>query len=125
MTGERFTGRLTGKGKEVFDDTSIFTEFPQACPFLRKGSIEKTYICTIFDTMPSHCRSFECYTILISDSKGEVIGKVRQKRSLSTDDEHLRNLYNSLIVPIQSKNEALWQKEAKIILTKAGYKVKI
>lgn len=125
MTGESFTGHLTENGKEVFDDTSIFTEFPQACPFLRQGISDKIYICTIFDTMPSHCRSFECYTMLIRDTQGEVVGKVRQKRSLSTGDEHLRNLFNSRIVPIQTKNEVLWQKEAKKILNEAGYKVKI
>ncbi len=123
MTGERFFGRLTGSGKEVFDDTSIFSAFPDACPFLRAGDTENTYICTIYDTMPSHCKNFACYVILIKNSQGLVVGKVRNNRFLSTDDADLRRLYNTDILSIQSKNEAIWQKEAKKILVGAGYKV--
>jgi len=125
MTGERFIGQLTEIGKEAFEDKTIFSTFPDACPFLRQGRSDKTYICTIYGTMPSHCRALECYVILIKDSNGEVVGKVRDKRQLSTDNDVLRTLYNSHILPISSKNEVVWQKEAKKILTEAGYKVKM
>jgi hypothetical protein len=124
ITGEKIHLPHTPEVKEKLADVSVFAVFPDACPFLRQET-ETIWHCLAYAAMPSHCKALECYVMLILDSAGSVVGKVRAKRTLSTEDETLKELYDTVLVHIPAKEDVVWQKEAKKIMVSKGYKVKM
>lgn len=110
--------------KEKITDISIFETYPDACPFLHQET-ETIWHCLAYSVMPSHCKALECYAMLILHSDGSVAGKVRAKRTLSTENAILKELYDTVLVHIPAKEDVVWQKEAKKVLVSKGYKVKM
>jgi hypothetical protein len=123
ITGEKIRIPRTANLDDAFADRSVFNQYPDACPFLRQES-ETIWICLAYTVMPSHCKTLECYTMLILHPDGSVAGKVRTKRTLATEDPVLKELYDTVLVDISAKEDIVWQKEARKVLISKGYKVK-
>jgi Fe-S-cluster containining protein len=124
ITGEKIHLPQTPSLKEKLAENSVFETYPDACPFLRQET-ETIWFCLAHAVMPSHCKALECYVMLILHSDGSVVGKIRAKRTLSTEDATLKELYDTVLVFIPAKEDVVWQKEAKKILISKGYKVKM
>ena len=124
ITGEKIHLQHTKELKKMLADTSLFVTYPDACPFLRQET-ETIWHCLAYAVMPSHCKALECYVMLILHSDGSVAGKVRAKRTLSTEDTTLKELYDTVLMHISAKEDVIWQKEAKKVLVSKGYKVKM
>ena len=123
ITGEVIRIPYTAELNEKLSDHSIFNTYPDACPFLRQET-EKIWFCLAYAVMPSHCKALECYVMLILHPDGSVAGKIRAKRTISTEDSILKELYDTHLVHISAKEDIIWQKEAKKVLLSKGYKVK-
>jgi len=124
ITGEKIHIPRTTDLDDVFADRAVFNQYPDACPFLRQES-EITWICLAYTAMPSHCKTLECYVMLILHPDGSVAGKIRAKRTLSTEDPSLKELYDTTLADIPAKEDVVWHKEARKVLISKGYKVKM
>ena len=124
ITGEKMHLQHTQELNEKLKNESVFVTYPDACPFLRQET-ETAWHCLAYAVMPSHCKALECYAMLILHSDGSVAGKVRAKRTLSTEDTTLKELYETDLMHISAKEDVVWQREAKKILVSKGYKVKM
>ena len=124
LTGEGIRVPLSSELCSQLDDTSVFTEYPDACPFLRQTS-PHIWSCLAYAAMPSHCKKFECYSMLILNADKEIIGKVREKRTLSTENSNLRNLFDTQLASLTATEDVVWRKEARKILISNGYTVKM
>jgi hypothetical protein len=123
ITGEKIHIPRTTNLDDAFADRSIFTQYPDACPFLHQEN-ENIWICLAYTAMPSHCKALECYVMLILHPDGSVAGKIRAKRTLATEDPSLKELYDTVLVGIPAKEDVVWHKKARKVLISNGYKVK-
>lgn len=58
LTKERFLARIGGQDLDLFRDSRIKEQYPDACPFLRVTP--DRFHCTIYASRPSHCKNFMC-----------------------------------------------------------------
>ncbi|MCC7565013.1 MAG: YkgJ family cysteine cluster protein [Methanomicrobiaceae archaeon] len=125
LTGERSALRVEDRYRSLFADTSQHARHPAWCPFLRKVRDEETYVCTVYSTRPSFCRSFICCTMRIFDTAGTPVGSVKGRRSLSTGDAELGRCWAERVAPLTTDDDALWRSQAAAALEEAGYRVEI
>lgn len=93
------------------------------CPFLRERAPRKR-ICTVHASRPELCRGYLCSRILLLDSTGNRVGRVRYgTRSFTTDDRILLDLWNCSIRDIPVPDDEQWEKNIEDIFTRAGYRV--
>jgi len=124
ITGEKIRISHTADLDDASASQTVLNQYPDACPFLRQES-ETTWICLAYAVMPSHCKALECYAMLILHPDGSVAGKIRAKRTLSTEDPSLKELYDTVLVHISAKEDVVWHREARKVLISEGYKVKM
>lgn len=84
--------------RDIFLQTTAPSYENGWCPFLRRTA-DGMYVCTIYASRPGVCRSFRCCTMRILDPEGREIGKVKGRRSLSTTDPRLTQVWSEEIIP--------------------------
>lgn len=126
IVGGTFRARVEEQYFDIFGDTSENDAHPSWCPFLRRHPNEEgKYICTIHGSRPSVCRTYVCCTMRIFDGDDREVGKVKGRRSLSTEDAALRQCWDESIVPFKTDNDVVWRGEVVEVLDRAGYLVEI
>ena len=106
----------------LFQDRSIFSRYPDACPFLRFDQ-EGMAFCTVHLTRPGLCRIYGCWRLLVEDCRGRRAGRVMQAGQVSFDDELLRHIWENHIRPLDRTDDEAWQRKVIRILQRFGYTV--
>ncbi len=114
--------RVTEAMIPLFEDRSIFSRYPKACPFLRFDH-GTTAFCTVHLTRPELCRIYGCWQLLIQDARGRRAGRVMQAGQVSLDDDLLRHIWENHISSLDRTNDDAWQKNVIRILQRFGYTV--
>lgn len=121
LTGEFFVASLAGEYAALFADCT--KEVPSGCPFLRMGAERGSFLCTIYPTRPSFCRSFRCSLATIMDSEGNKIGNIGGRRSLLSRDPALLALWEKQVIPLREPDDLRWKGRMKSLLEQEGYLV--
>ncbi|WP_342678437.1 YkgJ family cysteine cluster protein [Methanofollis sp. UBA420] len=118
ITGETFTARVEDRYLPAFRRPSVQWTNPAACPFLRaeKG----TYVCTVHASRPSFCRDFACCRMRVLRAGG-VVGELKGRLDLRTDDPVLKALWEKEVVPRAGDAGDAWHADADRVLGDAGY----
>lgn len=90
------------------------------CPFLRKTG-DGIHVCTIYSSRPLICRSFRCCTLRIFDGAGREIGKVKGRRSLSTDNPDLERIWAEEILPFSTLPDGEFFPRCRSVLETHGF----
>lgn len=109
----------------LFNDHSIFSERPEACPFFRFDHAALKGYCTVHMTRPEICRDYGCWHMLILDSKGKRAGRIMCQRFLASEDERLTRLFEEQINGIVESDDTAWDEQVKRVLASAGYTVRM
>jgi Fe-S-cluster containining protein len=123
-TGEKTAVIIDQDKQHLFLDKSIFSEHPEACPFLRYRTDDGKAYCTVHHTRPEICRDYGCWRLLILNARGSRAGRIMYQRSFFSDDEHLTRLWKSCIDPLDEPDDVLWEETIIRILVNAGYSVR-
>jgi uncharacterized protein len=123
-TGEKTAVTVDEDKRTLFIDNSIFTEHPEACPFLRYRVEDGKACCTVHHTRPAICREYGCWRLLILNSRGSRAGRIMYQRSFFSDEENLTWLWRSCIEPLNEADDLLWEEKITRILVNAGYSVR-
>ena len=70
------------------------------CIFMRKNPERPGTVCAIYQTRPQICREFRCYHMVISDSHGNVAGRMVGRTDIQTADPVLARIWNDEIRPL-------------------------
>jgi uncharacterized protein len=81
--------------------------------------------CSVYQTRPLLCREFQCCRMRIYRPEGRAVGTVKGRRSLSTDDPGLRDLWNAEIAGLNIEHDGTWDLRVRDILEKAGFSVEL
>jgi len=123
-SGERTAVSVDPDKVSLFLDKSIFLQSPEACPFFRYGPVSAEKYCTIHMTRPEMCNDYGCWRLLILNSTGKRAGRIMGRRFLASEDEALTRLFednsNNLVEP----DDAAWEENVILMLTRSGYKVR-
>lgn len=120
LTKESFMATLDPGRFSLFKERSFLLENPHACPFLRKDG--QRIICTIYQSRPRFCREYICHTGKVLHD-GEVLGVMKGRRDLQTEDPTLRELWNALKESYGGSGDPAWKQAVQKALTDAGYEV--
>lgn len=90
------------------------------CPFLRKTA-EGIFVCTVYSSRPVICRSFRCCTMRILDREGQEAGKVKGRRTISTNDPRLEEVWNNEIVQYSTLPDREFSARCQSIIAIHGY----
>jgi Fe-S-cluster containining protein len=123
-TGEKTKVIVDSDKHDLFEDTCIFLDQPEACPFLRYHSRDKKAYCTVHQTRPEICRDYGCWRLLILNSSGKRAGRIMYQRAFYSDDAELTRLWNECIDHMVEPDDVVWDKKITRILISAGYTVK-
>jgi len=123
-TGEETEVTVDPDKYGLFDDKSLFEKLPHACPFFRHMSVSGKALCTVHLTRPEICRDYQCWRLLILDHSGRRAGRIRNIRTLCSDDVHLTNVWENCIEGIDEPDDRKWEDEMIRILRNAGYSVR-
>ena len=123
-TGERTLVTVDPDKIALYDDTGIFAERPEACPFFRYDHTTETGYCTVHLTRPGICRDYGCWRLLILDSRGKRAGRIMCQRHLASEDEALTRLFEEKINPVTGMDDEAWDALITRILVTAGYTVR-
>jgi Fe-S-cluster containining protein len=126
IVGGTFRARVEERFLDAFRDTTTRDAHPAWCPFLRPLPGERgKYVCTIHETRPLVCRSYICCTMRIFASDGREAGKVKGRRSLTTEDAALRRCWEESVVPLATDDDTAWKSDVAAVLERAGYRVEV
>jgi Fe-S-cluster containining protein len=67
------------------------------CIFLQKDLPGEGFTCAIYPARPLICREFQCYRMLIYNTKRQLCGRVIGRNELKTADENLAKLWKERI----------------------------
>jgi len=124
IVGGTFRARVEEQFIDIFRDTSENDAHPTWCPFLRRHPEEVgKYLCTIHGSRPSFCRTYICCTMRVFADDDREVGKVKGRRSLSTEDAALQQCWDESVAPLDMDNDVAWRSEIIEILGRAGYRV--
>ena len=123
-TGEETAVTIDPDKVHLFEDKSVFSQLPEACPFFRHDRKNRKAICTVHLTRPDICREYGCWRLLILDFRGRRAGRISFKRSLCSEDTLLTRLWEQCINDINEQDDAVWEEEMIRIISKAGYTVR-
>ncbi|MFA5237861.1 MAG: YkgJ family cysteine cluster protein [Methanoregula sp.] len=143
ITGEVFPVHVQPEFADEIDEefTSGGTEAGGSrigCIFMRKNPEGPGVSCAIYPTRPQICREFRCYHMVISDSKGEVVGRMVGRTDVQTADPVLARIWSdevkSLPAPVRSDAgrpaaepaspycDPAWMQRVSAILASHGYR---
>lgn len=123
-TGERTPVVVDPDKVELFQDQSIFTERPEACPFFRFDRPSAKGYCTVHLTRPEICRDYGCWRLLILDTGGKRAGRIMGQRHLDSRDPGLIRLFRDQIDRLVEPDDRVWDETVIRVLTRAGYTVR-
>lgn len=118
ISGENLFARIE---KDFRDDYDPFTDSHEDwCPFLSEPDEKGQHHCVIYSTRPSFCKDFICCQGRIYDSYGQNSGRIRDEKTLLSEDAELKEIWKC----IESSDHSGDLLKAKIteIMTKAGYR---
>lgn len=124
-TGERTPVVVDPDKVELFQDQSIFTERPEACPFFRFDRPSAKGYCTVHLTRPEICRDYGCWRLLILDAGGKRAGRIMGQRHLDSRDPGLIRLFRDQIDHLAEPDDRVWDETVIRMLNGAGYTVRI
>jgi uncharacterized protein len=124
-TGEKTPVAVDPDKIQLFDDRSIFTERPEACPFFRYDHSHAKGYCTVHNTRPEICRDYGCWRILILDANGQRAGRIMCQRFLASEDAALKRLFDTQVNAVAEPDDAAWDERLERVLTAAGYTVRV
>lgn len=117
ITRREFTARVEDRYLPLFTRPSVQWTHPAACPFLRQDG--KVFLCTVHASRPQFCRDFCCVRMRV-ERGGAVVGELRGKTGLKTEDAFLSALWDGQIAPLDLEHRD-GRAEAARILEEAGY----
>jgi hypothetical protein len=123
-TGEEAPVSIDPDKRDLFLDRSIFTSFPESCPFFRYEPVNGKACCTAHLTRPEICHDYRCWRLLILNPRGRMVGKVKNIRTLCSEDPHLTKVWESCVENIPEPEDGIWEDEMIHILTRAGFTVR-
>jgi Fe-S-cluster containining protein len=123
-TGEKTAVAIDPDKVLLFNDKSIFSERPEACPFFRLDRPSAKGYCTVHLTRPEICRDYGCWRLLILDSEGKRAGRIMCRRHLASEDEALTRLFEEHINHIVEPDDTVWDERVIRVLVAAGYTVR-
>lgn len=123
-TGERYMVEVTEGLRSLYDDKSIFTDLPEACPFFRKGRDTDLWYCTVHLTRPDVCREYGCWRFLILDPQGNRAGRVMGSRHLYAENPGLQQIWDEKVRNFSETDDVLWDKKMCEIIRAAGFIVR-
>ena len=123
-TGERPPVVVDPDKVELFQDKSIFTERPEACPFFRFDRPSAKGYCTVHLTRPEICRDYGCWRLLILDARGKRAGRIMGQRHLDSRDPGLIRLFRDQIDRLVEPDDRVWDETVILMLNGAGYTVR-
>jgi len=93
------------------------------CPFLCEMDEDgcRKYYCAIYDSAPKFCRDFKCCTARIKDMNGAEKGRIQGRRTLLTDDESLREMWDSHNEINDISDDEKWVEMLDKLLKSHGY----
>lgn len=122
-SGESVLVQIDSDKISLCPDRSIFAQWPEACPFLRKDPRQKKIVCIVHRTRPELCREFGCWRLLILDAAGNRCGRIMGTRHLSAEDPSLLKLWEAEANNIRMLEDDSWDKAVIRILETYGYQV--
>ena len=123
-TGEKTEVVVDPDKIPLYADKSIFSRYPEACPFFRYDASSAKGYCTVHQTRPEICREYGCWRMLILDFRGRRAGRIMYQRHLVSDDAILNQLFEQCINNIEEPDDAAWDLRVIRILVRAGYTVR-
>ena len=123
-TGEKTAVAVDPDKISLFNDTGIFRERPEACPFFRYDRASAKGSCTVHLTRPEICRDYGCWRLLILDSDGKRAGRIMSQRYLASEDEALTRLFEEHINHLVEPDDVIWDERLIRVLVAAGYTVR-
>ncbi len=123
-TGEKNVVRIDPDKYELFSDTRIFGDHPEACPFLRYHPKDRLGYCCVHLTRPEICRDYGCWRMLILNSRGKRAGRVMYRRAFFSDEDDLSRLWKECIDDLAESDDSVWDSVVIRIVTRAGYTVR-
>jgi uncharacterized protein len=108
----------------LYDDLTIFTEHPEACPFFRRNDRDGLYYCTVHLTRPDICQEYGCWRFLILDSSGIRAGRVMQNRHLHAESPYLEEVWDMYVRVLHEPNDIVWDKKMCEIVRNAGFVIR-
>lgn len=124
-TGETTRVTVDPAFRGLYDDMKIYGSYPHACPFFRRQEETGLSCCTIHATRPEICRDYECWRLLILDHRGRRAGRVRYRRMLLSDNDHLTRVWKECIEDLRMEDDRQWEDEMRRFLLRAGYSVRM
>jgi uncharacterized protein len=123
-TGEETLVEVDPDNHALFDDKSIFAAWPHSCPFFRYLPGGEWACCTVHATRPEICRDYGCWRLLILDHTGRRAGRIKNRRTLCSDDALLTTLWERCTEEHREEDDRKWEDAMIRILSRAGYSVR-
>ena len=122
-TGEKTSVTIDPDKITLYDDRSIFSERPEACPFFRFDRRSSMGYCTVHLTRPEICRDYGCWRIHILSADGKRAGRIMGNRYLASEDPELTRLFEAEIDALKEPDDDAWDRHVVRVLIAAGYTV--
>jgi uncharacterized protein len=123
-TGMKHTVSVSPQMRHLYDDQTIFSERPDACPFFRRDDRDGLYYCTVHLTRPDICQEYGCWRFLILDSSGNRAGRVMQSRHLHAENPDLEKVWDIYVRVLHEPDDQVWDQKMCDIVQKAGFKIR-
>ncbi len=123
-TGERTNVTVDPEKISLYNDTGIFSERPETCPFFRTDKRTDKGYCTVHHTRPDICRDYGCWRFLILDSQGRRAGRIMGQRHLASEDHVLSRLFEVQVNHPAESDDNAWDDRMVRVVTGAGYLVR-
>lgn len=126
ISGETGYARVEQPYRTRFEESCKESASRGWCPLLRTGDIPGIFHCAIYEDRPAFCRNFTCCIMKVMSAGGDEIGSVTGRLSLSTKNNMLRVIWNT--VALENKetgDEHQWRRNMKLALEKQGYIVEL
>ena len=108
----------------LFDDKSIFTTLPEACPFFRHQPGSEKAFCTVHLTRPDICRDYGCWRMLILQPFRPWVDRIMFSRYLCSEDPLVTRIFEECIDPFREPDDSRWDEMVIRELTMRGYVVR-
>ncbi len=123
-TGEKTEVRIDPDKIELYLDTGIFDNRPEACPFFRFDAVSSKGYCTVHLTRPEICRDYGCWRMLILGPGGKRAGRIMDYRHLASEDPALTSIFEDYINHLSGPDDVAWDEYVIRVLVREGYTVR-